>query len=162
MKTTTDYKFDVSISEKAYDHKPNKDTEVHLIRFTKKTVDVTGFLEYMLEGYCYAPIFANNYRHGDNFLYSYIVSIDVDHSLETMNEMVDRLEYKPTCAYTSCQNGLLNGESRFRLVYCFEDKIERLDEYRELVYAIFNANHLDINEKVNGKGNWRNRSCRQP
>lgn len=158
MKTTTDYKFDVSISEKAYDHKPDKKTEVRLIRFTKKTVDVTGFLEYMLEGYCYAPIFANNYRHGDNFLYSYIVSIDVDHSLETMNEMVDRLEYKPTCAYTSCQNGLLNGESRFRLVYCFEDKIERLDEYKELVYAIFNANHLDINEKVNGKGKYDQQS----
>ena len=151
MIITTDYKFEVSISEKAYDHKPDKKTEVHLIRFTKKTVDVTGFLEYMLEGYCYAPVFENNHRHGDNFLYSYIVSIDVDHSLETMNEMIDRLEYKPTCAYTSCQNGLLNGESRFRLVYCFEDKIEKLDEYRELVYAIFNANHLNINEKVNGE-----------
>lgn len=75
-----------------------------------------------------------------------------------MNEMVDRLEYKPTCAYTSCQNGLLNGESRFRLVYCFEDKIERLDEYRELVYAIFNANHLDIKEKVNGENKYDQQS----
>jgi len=148
MKTTTDYKFEVSISEKAYDHKPDKKTEVPLIRFAKKTVDINGFLEHMLEGYCYAPVFANNYRHGNNFLYSYIVSIDVDHSLENMNEMVGRLEYKPTCAYTSCNNGL-NGESRFRLVYCFEDRIEKLDEYRGLVYAIFNANHLDINEKVN-------------
>lgn len=164
MKTTTDYKFDVSISEKAYDHKPNKDTEVPHIEFTKKTVDVTGFLEYMLEGYCYAPIFSKDSfgmkgdRSNGTFRYSYIVSIDVDHSLETMNEMVDRLEYKPTCAYTSCQNGLLNGESRFRLVYCFEDKIERLDEYRELVFAIFNANHLDINEKVNGKGKYDQQS----
>lgn len=148
MKTTTDYTFEVSISEKAYDHKPDKKTEVPLIRFAKKTVDINGFLEHILEGYCYAPIFANNHRHGNNYLYSYIVSIDVDHSLEPMNEMVDRLEYKPTCAYTSCNNGL-NGESRFRLVYCFEDRIEKKDEYKELVYAIFNANHLDINEKVN-------------
>lgn len=156
MKTTTDYKFDVSISEKAYDHKPNKDTEVHLIKFTKKTVDVTGFLEYMLEGYCYAPIFSKDSfgmkgdRSNGTFRYSYIVSIDVDHSLETMNEMVDRLEYKPTCSYTTCQNGL-NGESRFRLVYCFENKIEKLDEYRGLVDAIFDANKLDYNEIVNGE-----------
>ena len=160
MKTTTDYKFEVSISDNGFNHKPNKVTEVPYLHFTKKNVDVTEFLELMLMGYCYAPIFSKDSfgmkedRSNETFRYSYIVSIDVDHSLETMNEMVDRLEYKPTCAYTSCQNGLLNGESRFRLVYCFEDKIERLDEYRELVYAIFNANHLDINEKVNGEDKY--------
>lgn len=164
MKTTTDYKFDVSISDNGFNHKPNKVTEVPYLHFTKKNVDVTEFLELMLMGYCYAPIFSKDSfgmkgdRSNGTFRYSYIVSIDVDHSLETMNEMVDRLEYKPTCAYTSCQNGLLNGESRFRLVYCFEDKIERLDEYRELVYAIFNANHLDINEKVNGEDKYDQQS----
>ena len=126
MKTTTDYTFEVSLSTKAFDHKPDKIREVPFLSFNKKTVDVTGFLEYMLEGYCYAPIFSSDSfdmegRCNDTFRYSYIVSIDVDHSLETMTDMVDRLEYKPTCSYTSCRNGL-NGESRFRLVYCFEEE----------------------------------------
>ena len=158
MKTIADYKFEVSISDQSFDHKPDKDTEVPDITFTKKTVDVTGFCEYMLEGHCYAPVFASDTfsmtdRSNKNFRYSYLVSVDVDHSQETMTEMVDRLEFKPTCAYTSTRNGL-NGENRFRLVYCFEDRIEELDEYRELVYAIFDANKLDLNEKVNGEDKY--------
>ena len=58
MKTTTDYTFEVSLSTKAFDHKPDKIREVPFLSFNKKTVDVTGFLEHMFEGYCYAPIFA--------------------------------------------------------------------------------------------------------
>lgn len=159
MKTTTDYKFDVSLSDTGFNHKPDKETEVPYLHFTKKTVDVTGFLEYMVNGYCYAPVFAKDSfsmkgdRSNDTFRYSYVISIDVDHSLETMNDMVNRLEYKPTCAYTSCRNGL-GGESRFRMVYCFENKIENLNEYKELVYAIFSANKLDIEEMVNGENKY--------
>lgn len=152
MKTTTDYKFEVSISDKGYDHKPDKKTEVHLIRFTKKTVDVTGFLEYMLEGHCYAGVYSYDSlgmkrKTNENFRYSYLVTIDVDHSKETMNEMIDRLEFKPTCAYTSCRNGL-EGESRFRLVYVFDERIEGKEEYWNYVYTVLAANGLELDGKV--------------
>lgn len=151
MKETLDYSFEVSISTDRFDHKPT-DSEVKKLRFKKTTTDVGEFLNYMLDGYCYAPIFSSDSfdmdgKNNKDFRYSYFVSIDVDHSSETMNDMLDRLDYKPTFAYTSCNNGL-DGESRFRLVYCFDDKIESVCEYKGLVLSIFNANGLDINEEV--------------
>ena len=155
MKTTTDYKFEVSISTERFDHKPNKKTEIPYLHFTKKTVDVDDFLEYMLEGYCYTGVysyesFGMTQRNNSNFRYSYLVTIDVDHSTETMNELVDRIEFKPTFAYTSCRDGL-NGESRFRLIYCFDEKIDSTEDYKALVYSILIANGVDIENEVGYK-----------
>ena len=151
MITTTDYKFEVSISDKGYDHKPIED-EIRHFRFIKKTVDIDDFLNYMLEGHCYTGIysydsFGMRQKTNYNFRYSYLVTIDVDHSKETMNEMIDRIEFKPTCAYTSCRNGL-EGESRFRLVYAFDEKIEGKEEYWNYVYTVLAANGLELDGKV--------------
>ena len=151
MKTTTDYKFEVSISDKGYDHKPIDDEISHL-RFSKKTVDIDEFLNYMLEGHCFTGVYSYDslgmkQKTNKNFRYSYLVTIDVDHSKETMNEMIDRLEFKPTCAYTSCRNGL-EGESRFRLVYVFDERIEGKEEYWNHVYTVLAANGLELDGKV--------------
>lgn len=151
MKTTTDYKFEVSISDKGYDHKPIDD-EIRHLRFSKKTVDIDEFLNYMLEGHCFTGVYSYDSlgmkrKTNENFRYSYLVTIDVDHSKETMNEMIDRLEFKPTCAYTSCRNGL-EGESRFRLVYVFDERIEGKEEYWNYVYAVLAANGLELDGKV--------------
>lgn len=155
MITNTDYKFEVSLSEKGYNHKPDRNNEIPYLHFTKKTVDVDDFLEFMLEGYCYTGVYSYDsfdigQKDNDNYRYSYLVTIDVDHSTETMNELVDRIEFKPTFAYTSCRDGL-NGESRFRLVYAFDDKIEGKEEYYNLVYSILIANGVDIEKEVGYK-----------
>ncbi len=151
MKTTNDYKFEVSISNQTFDHKPT-DGEISHLRFTKQTVDIDDFLQYMLEGRCYTGVYSYDsigmkQKNNDNFRYSYLLTVDVDHSKETMNEMIDRLEYKPTCAYTSCRNGL-EGESRFRLVYCFDERIEGKEEYWNYVYTVLAANGLTLDGKV--------------
>ena len=152
MKTTTDYKFEVSISDKAFNHKPDKTKEIPFLHFTKKTIDIDDFLNYMLEGYCYTGVYSYDsfnmgQKDNENYRYSYLVTIDVDHSHETMNEMINRLEFKPTCAYTSCRNGL-EGESRFRLVYVFDERIEGKEDYYNLVYSILSANGVDIENEV--------------
>lgn len=151
MRETLDYTFEVSLSTEKFDHKPT-DSEVKKLRFKKTQTDISEFLNSILDGYCYASVFsADSFDMGnkdkEHFKYSYVVSIDVDHSAESMNDMVDRLQYKPTFAYTSCNDGT-DGESRFRLVYCFDDKIESIGEYEGMVLSIFNANGLDINEEV--------------
>ena len=101
MKTTNDYKFEVSITDQTFDHKPDKINEIPYLRFTKKTVDVNEFLEYMFVGHGYTGVYSYDsfrmtQRNNNNFRYSYLVTIDVDHSHETMNEMIDRIEFKPT------------------------------------------------------------------
>lgn len=150
MKTTNDYKFEVSISDTGFDHKPNRETEVPKLRFTKMTIDVDGFLEYMFEGRCYAGIYSvDNFGMGQktdrNYCYSYLVSIDIDHSSISMNDTISGLKYKPTLSYTSCNDGL-NDEYKFRLVYCFEDKIEGVEDYYNIVYSILEANGLSIDD----------------
>lgn len=151
MRETLDYTFEVSLSTEKFDHKPT-DSEVKRLRFKKTQTDVSNFLSSIFDGYCYASVFSSDSfcmtdKDKEHFKYSYIVSIDVDHSSESMNELVGRLEYKPTFAYTSCNDGL-DGESRFRMVYCFDDKIASFGEYEGIVLSIFNANGLDINEVV--------------
>ena len=84
MKTTTDYKFEVCISDRGYDHKPNRDTEVPNLKFHQTTINVEGLVDALSKGYCYAPIFElrtfdMNHKHKHDFRYSFFVSIDVDH-----------------------------------------------------------------------------------
>ena len=150
MKTTTDYNFEVCISDRGYDHKPNRNTEVPKLHFTKKTISVNDFLNYMREGHCYTPVFSADsfYMSGKtdiNYRYSYLVSLDIDHTQIPMYDMVDKLEYKPTLAYTSCNDGK-DGEYKYRLVYCFDDKIEGIEEYFNYVYSILDSNKMGIDD----------------
>lgn len=150
MKTTTDYKFDVCISDQTFDHKPNRYTEVPKLTFHQSIINVEGLVNAVSKGHCYAPIFEQPsidmyHKHAKDFRYSYFISIDVDHNKVEMNSMIDNLEYKPTFAYTSCSNGE-NGEYSYRLVYCFSEKIEGVDEYYSFVYAIMTSNGLDIKD----------------
>ena len=150
MKTTTDYKFDICLSEKRYDHKPDRDNEVPHLKFYQITTDVEGLVNAVSKGYCYAPIFELRtfdmyHKHAKDFRYSFLVSIDVDHVKADMNSMIDKLEFKPTFAYTSCSNGE-NGEFSYRLVYCFSEKIEGVDEYYSFVHTILESNGLRIED----------------
>ena len=150
MEITHDYRFWVSLSTQKFDHKPNRETEVGKLIFTRIYTDVDKFAEGIAKGYCYAPIFTNaTFSMSDktdrNFTYSSFVSIDIDHANSDMNTMVDGLEYKPTIAYTSCSNGL-DGNYSYRLIYCFSDKIEGTREYSNYVYTILDANGIPVND----------------
>lgn len=150
MKTTNDYKFEVCISDRGYDHKPDRTTEVPKLHFSKRTIDVDDFLQYIHEGYCYTSIytfdtFGMSGKTDNNYRYSYLVSIDIDHTQVPMNDMVDKLEYKPTLAYTSCNDGK-DGECKYRLVYCFDDRIKGVGEYYNYVYSILDSNKLSIDD----------------
>lgn len=150
METTLDYKFWVSFSTRKFDHKPDRETEVGKLRFTRIYTDIEGFADGIADGYCYAPIF-NSATFGmsdktdRNFDYSSFVSLDIDHAQIDMNTMVNSLEYKPTISYTSYSNGL-EGEYSYRLIYCFEDKIKGTREYSNYVYTLLEANQISIDD----------------
>lgn len=150
METTRDYKFWVSLSHQKFDHKPNRETEVGKLRFTKIYTDVDGFAEGIAKGYCYAPVFnSDTFGMSDktdaNFRYSSFVSLDIDHAQVDMNTMVDGLEYKPTIAYTSCSNDQ-DGKYSYRLIYCFADKINGTGEYSNYVHTLLTANQIPIDD----------------
>lgn len=145
----SDYTFEVSLTTKAFDHKPNKLTEVPKLRFETTTTDIGSFAAAIADGHGYAPIFDTTAfgmgeKVKDNFMYSFFVSLDVDDTMTEMDTFVKGLQYKPTLAYTSCSNEPDN--YRYRLIYCFNEKIEGVDEYYSFVYAILAANGLSIND----------------
>ena len=150
MKTTNDYKFEVSISTERFDHKPDRFKELPNLVFNQSITDIEGMISSIAKGYCYAPIFElstfdMNHKHAKDFRYSFFVSIDIDHVQVDMNSMIDGLKYKPTFAYTSCSNGE-KGEYSYRLIYCFFEKLEGIDEYYSFVYAILESNGLSIED----------------
>ena len=150
MEITHDYKFWVSLSTQKFDHKPNRETEVGKLRFTRIYTDVEGFADGIADGYCYTPIYNSSTftmrdKTDSNFEYSSFISLDIDHATVDMNAMIDGLEYKPTLSYTSCSNGL-DGKYSYRLIYCFNEKIEGTREYSNYVYTLLNANKLSIDD----------------
>ena len=150
MEITDDYKFWVSLSHQKFDHKPDRETEVGKLRFSRIYTDVDGFAEALTKGYCYTPIFNSaTFTMSDktdrNFNYSSFVSLDIDHTDVDMNTMVDGLSYKPTLSYTSCSNGL-DGKFSYRLIYCFADKINGTSEYSNYVSTLLEANQISIDD----------------
>ena len=150
MTDTKDYTFEVSLSSRGFENKPDKRIEVPNLRFNRTTTDIDGFVMSIVDGYCYTGIYRSDSitmteKTNNNYLYSYLVSIDIDHTQVSMDDMIDRIEFKPTLAYTSYNNGL-NGESRYRLVYCFSDKIEGKENYSNYVSAIVKAIGLDVKD----------------
>ena len=150
MEITNDYRFWVSISKQKFDHKPNRQTEVGKITFTRIYPTVENFAELIAKGYCYTTVFNSaTFTMGEktdkNFSYSSFVSIDVDHSDSDMCSMIDGLEYKPSLAYTSCSDGV-DGKYSYRLIYCFQDKLESNQEYSNYVYTLLEANKISIDE----------------
>ena len=150
MENTLDYTFEVSLSSQKFDRKPDRETEVGRLRFYKIRTDIEGMIKAIANGYCYAPIFnlssfGMRDKTDNNFIYSSFISIDIDHSKMDMTSMIQTLQHKPTIAYTSCNDGV-NGECKYRFIYCFDEHIEGCQEYYNYVYAILEANHLCIDD----------------
>ena len=154
MRETLDYTFEVSLSTRTYDHKPNKTTEIPSMRFHKTTTDIGGFADAISDGHCYTTVFpfdefGMTQKKAVNFSHSNFISIDFDHSAVDMDAFIDSLPYKPTISYTTCSNGI-DGEYRYRLLYCFDGRIESIDEYRAYVSSVLEANHIfsdDVDNK---------------
>lgn len=128
MTTTRNYTFEVSLTTKCFDHKPDS-AEIRNLMFTRTSSTIGEFCDSIVNGYGYVGIFnvpktfSMHDKSSSNFSHSWFVSIDIDHSRIDMQDMFTGMRYQPTIAYTSCSNGL-EGDCRFRLVYLFDEPTE--------------------------------------
>lgn len=141
----------VSISTKAYAHKPTKD-ETRKIRFESREITVDEFMRLIQEGYAYTSLFKNNWRKGDNYICSSTLTFDIDHADVDMDEYVSRLSVKPTFAYTSSRNGLKNYGYGYRLVYVLAEDICTIEEYKLLSTSLASQLSLTFVDKRSFKG----------
>lgn len=125
----------VSISKKAYTHKPTQE-ETKYIRFEHKEITIDEFIDLIGEGYTYAALFRNDWRKGDNYICSSTLTFDIDHSDVNIDDYVARLDIKPTFAYTSSRNGLEDYGYGFRLVYVLSEDVCSLEDYALLTKSL--------------------------
>jgi len=157
----------LSVSVKGSTRKP-EGNEIARMQFQKENITLDTFVDYVKQGktFCYCfnttnDIFSNSEKTKKNFEYTNIIAIDVDDSAVAMKDYVDTLTYKPSVIYTTYSNGLKG--YRFRLVYCFEDKITDENTYKGLYNAILKNNNMVLSDNCmksvnqcfigNGSGN---------
>jgi len=150
MINSNNYNFEVSLTTKSFDHKPDS-SEVKNLKFTRTTTSVGDFCESIIDGYGYVGVFdapgtfTMHDKTSSNFSHSWFTSIDIDHSQVEMQDMVDDMKFKPSIAYTSCSNGQ-DGDCRFRFVYLFDEPITSQEEYCNTVFAILYSNGIGVGD----------------
>lgn len=122
---------EVSLTTSSYDHKPTE-WEISRMYFKKQTLGIDELVNALMKGHCYTAVYTHDsfkigLKDKKHFSHTYLISIDIDHSDESMESFIERLKYKPTIAYTTCRNGL-EGQCRYRAIYAFYEKIT-LEEY---------------------------------
>lgn len=137
--TDESYRFNVSISDRCYDHKPSKNDYTHM-SFCVENVTMQEIIDKVSAGYSICHLFNNKRRLKKNFVGSYCIFIDVDDSQVSMKDFIDNAKMKPSFAYTTSSNGVKG--YRFRLGYVFDDMIETEDLYKDIYSAIVHKINL--------------------
>lgn len=136
--------------------------------YEEKEMTPSRLLQYALNGHSFCSLFGgfNPTSHIDSrdgfftmrgkcgkyFRGSYHIGIDIDNTHLSVTEFLDRLTLKPTLWYTSLSHlqkdknndGIL--DSRFRLVYVLDSKIEGELYFRYCAYCLSNIIRKDVEE----------------
>lgn len=139
--TSEHFKFDMSISDKCYDHKPTSE-DYKSMSFHVENLNIEELIDRIKSGYSFCHIFRDNRRLKKNFVYTNAVFFDVDDNPKQMEAFVADCELKPSIAYTTVSDGK-NGQNRFRLIYLFAEKIHYEGEYKVLYDALVNMINLE-------------------
>ena len=142
-KTDESYRFNISISQRCYDHKPTKADHEMMSFCVATSISVDELLELIQQGHAICHVFAGNRRLKGNFLYTYSVFVDVDNSDICMSEFIVHCSIKPTLAYTTASNGKQGKGYRYRLIYVFNGRISTEALYKSLYFYIAEQNNLE-------------------
>ena len=118
--------FKVCISRYGYDHKPTP-IDVQKMQFNQMTLSTDEFIQKIVEGHSYTALMKDNHRSKDNYICSNFIVYDIDHSPISINDYLNKVEIKPTFAYTTPSNK--EGDYRYRLVYLLNFDLCSVDEY---------------------------------
>lgn len=121
MQTNNSFEFEISISHLGYATKPTS-SDYASMKWNREIVSVSQFINYIIAGHSYCHIYKHNRRRKDCFLFTNIVSIDVDKTETSLCNFLATIDFKPTFAYETFSNGKENLYS-YRLVFIFNDKL---------------------------------------
>lgn len=126
--SASQHTLEVSLSLQKYECKPAK-SQISKISWKPSTITINELANGLKQGQTICPICltdANGMitakcRKNANFVKTYYIGIDVDNEIRSMQDFVSTLNYQPTIAYTTCNNGIKG--YRYRLLYIFDEPI---------------------------------------
>lgn len=130
------FMFYVYLTPQGFDHKPSE-SEAGYIQNSlfPVIISVSEFCQRIKQGYAYRAGASQKKTFSD----FQIISLDIDGCPLTMTEYISKLKNKPTIAYTSPRNGLLEAKKeneagiyRFRLVYVSTTVLNGFDRYASI------------------------------
>lgn len=117
MQIDNSFEFEISISQLGYVTKP-MGGDYATMKWNRETLSISQFIDYIVTGHSYCHIYKHNRRRKDSFLFTNIVSIDVDKTETSLCDFFATTDFKPTFAYETFSNGKDNCFS-YRLVFIF-------------------------------------------
>ena len=103
MTSDPNFKFDITVSEKSYKSKPTS-ADYCQMKWHQKKTSLRNFISMVMAGYSYCHIYVKNMRRKDKFLYTQVISIDVDNTDAELKDFYSRCQLKPTFAYETFSN----------------------------------------------------------
>lgn len=144
----------LSISTNNFNQKPSSD-EIKKISYIRRDVNIDEIVSHIKEGYVFSANFNEDYtttitqsdRRYENFISTPMVMFDLDRGIDcSLNELIDRLEYKPTIAYTTFSHQQDGKGNRYRLLYLFQEPIEDKDMYKGIYQKIKESFNFKIED----------------
>lgn len=139
--------FKLGVSTARYTTKPNFKN----VRYnTRENIGTDKMVELIREGYSFTHTFSANGEYGNkektipNFKQTNYIWLDFDDCIDSINNIYQRITYKPNIAYTTISN-LQNGKSnRFRLIYMIDFQIYSNDDYKYYLNLLLNTIIKDL------------------
>jgi hypothetical protein len=116
----------ISISTQGFTSKPQSN-QISSLHFNEQDVSITEFANFISKGYSYCNIFNKTSfgvkdKNKNNFRYSNIISVDIDHTAISMDEALSRIQTIPSIAYETYSNGK-DGLYSYRFIYALTEMV---------------------------------------
>lgn len=148
MEVNPNFKFDITLSNACYKQKPTA-VDYRRMSWKRVTTSLNNFINCITAGYSYCHIYHGNRRVKNKFLYTQVVSIDVDNTDVELHRFICDCNLKPTFAYETFSNGK-DGKISYRLVYVFKEHLNRY-QFVEMYYKLCRMTNLTDTKDHCGK-----------
>ena len=115
------YQFEITLSQQRYDCKPDS-VDYSQMKWRQTEILLSDFINRIKSGYSYCHIYHGSRRIKSKFLYTHVVSIDVDDTDVELLSFISESTLKPTFAYETFSNGK-DGKYSYRLVFVFKERL---------------------------------------
>ena len=143
-----------TISKECFTQKPSND-EIRKINYERRDLSLDEVVDCIKCGYVFSANFCDDYtttitqtnRRYNNFISTSMVMYDLDGCIDcSLNELVEKLQIKPTVSYTTFSHQTNNKGNRYRLLYLFGNPIQSIEVYKGIYNEIKSSFNFSIDD----------------